>query len=74
MTFESLQSYNIKTRIPNYFMLFFLKQLLFLKLLPLKWYYLKCYLKNMLYNIFLDQLHRAYFDVQLWRVFNVKIC
>lgn len=25
MTFESLQSYNIKTRIPNYFMLFFLK-------------------------------------------------
>ena len=25
MTFESLQSYNIKTRIPNYFMLFFFK-------------------------------------------------
>lgn len=25
MTFGSLQSYNIKTRIPNYFMLFFFK-------------------------------------------------
>lgn len=74
MTFESLQSYNIKTRIPNYFMLFFFKTTSVSQIVAFKVVLLKMLSKNMLYNIFLDQLHRAYFDVQLWRVFNVKIC